>query len=112
MGVWNDYANKVKMESYLYADSKLRGTLDTKTGKISWETSKQEDVISDDIKEICLRELKAELETQGFEVKIVINHTIHIIKHRWEITLDLEGNLPYSDALVKAIKDNYKQTER
>lgn len=108
MGVWNDYANKILIESYMYSINTSPTILNKETREVSCGTTKIENNISEEIKTLCLYELGKELEHEGFEVNSVGKWIIYISKDIWEITLDLGGNLPYSDALVKNITNNYR----
>ena len=108
MGVWNDYANKRLMDSYSYSLNINPVIINKETREISWGTLELDNSISGKIKTLCLTELAKELEYEGFEVKSAGKWVLHISKDEWEITLDLDGNLPYSDALLKNITNNYK----
>lgn len=108
MGVWNNYANKILIESYMYSINTSPIILNKETREISWGATKLENNTSGEIKTLCLYELGKELEYEGFEVNSAGKWIIHIKKGMWEITLDLDGNLPYSDALIKIITDNYR----
>lgn len=109
MGVWNDYANKILIESYMYSINTSPIIINKETREIKWETPKQDSqYIMNEIKTLCLYELGKELEHEGFEVNSAGKWVLYIRKDMWEITLDLDGNLPYSDALVKNIINNYE----
>ena len=108
MGVWNDYANKILREGYMYSINTSTIIVNKETREVKWETPKLENNISGEIKTLCLYELGKELEYEGFEVNSAGKWIIYIGKDMWEIALDLDGNLPYSDALIKSITNNYK----
>ena len=107
MGVWNNYANKRLIDSYSYSLNIKPIIINKETREISWGTLELENNISGEIKTLCLFELAKELEHEGFEVKSAGKWVLHISKDIWEITLDLDGNLPYSEVLIKNIIDNY-----
>lgn len=107
MGVWNDYANKILIESYVHSINTSPIIVNKDTREVKWETPKLENNISKEIKMLCLYELGKELEHEGFEVNSVGKWILYIKKDMWEITLDLDGDLPYSEVLIKNIIDNY-----
>lgn len=108
MGVWNDCANKKLIDSYSYSFNINPIIVNNETRVVSWDVPKLENNISVEIKTLCLYELAKELEHEGFEVSSAGKWILYISKDMWEITLDLDGNLPYSDALVKNITNNYR----
>ena len=108
MGVWNDCANKILIESYMYSINTSPIILNNETREVSWDAPKLENNISVEIKTLCLYELAKELEHEGFEVSSAGEWILYIRKDMWKITLDLDANLPYSDALIKSITNNYR----
>lgn len=109
MGFWNDYANKKLIDSYSLNINPI--IVNRETGEVSLGTIKLENNISGEIKTLCLYELVKELENEGFEVSSAGKWILYIRKDMWEIVLDLNGNLPYSDALIKSITNNYRHWE-
>lgn len=108
MGVWNNYANKILIKSYMHSINSSPIIVNKEIREISWGATKLENNTSEEIKTLCLYELGKELEHEGFEINSAGKWVLYIRKDMWEITLDLDGNLPYSDALVKIIINNYR----
>lgn len=54
MGMWNDYANKRLLDSYVYPINASPIILDKLTGELSWDTPKQVNNTSNEIKTLCL----------------------------------------------------------
>ena len=110
MGMWNNYANKVLLDSYIYSCNVNPIKLDKRTGVMTFENPKKDNIISDEIKALCMYELSKELEQDGFESKTLDKWVISIKKGFWSVELNLEYSLPYSEAIVYNINKSYKHS--